>query len=348
MAGAAEAEVAKGRGNGAGDPVLRQTRAMQELFEPMVGEFLEAKLPAITQEMLQHADTVLTNRLSKLPPQEVHILNGEKIISKLSRQHYLLPTVLKLLTTADRYGNNLNIALVGPTGTGKTKMCLNAAKALNQDFILLPFNPQTTKSDLVGYMAANGQYVESPFYKAFKQGRLFIADEFDTANPAVATILNAAISNRVLTFPNGESVEAHKNFRAVFCMNTYGLGGDDRYTGRTRLDMATLDRMVFVHVPIDPGLEAALIGVVDKESPKIDLEEGGRFSDARAILHEIVTLRGALESGRMRYSISPRAAIHAEALHRAGFGKRWIERSCIFGPIPEADQNKLMKEARLN
>jgi midasin (ATPase involved in ribosome maturation) len=209
--------------------------------------------------------------------------------------------------------------------------------------MLQPFNPQTTKSELVGYMDATGKYVESPFYKSFKQGKLFIADEFDAANPAVATVLNAAVANRVMTFPNGETVKAHKDFRTMFAMNTYGTGGDDRFTGRGRLDLATLDRMVFLYVPIDPGLEASLVGIKNEKSPRVDVTEGGRFRNEREILHQIVSVRGAVEKEKLRYSISPRATIHACALHNAGFGKKIIMESCVWRGIPESEKSKIQK-----
>lgn len=327
---------------------LKRSRAAKALFKPMVNHYLDLTMPKITEDLLRRADGVISERLGQIPAQRLDLYVDGELKKSISRQHYLLPVVLKMLTTQDRYGNRLNVALVGPTGTGKTRMCINAAEALDCEFILQPFNPQTTKSDLMGYNDASGNYVSSSFYKAFKDGLLFIADEFDAANPAVATILNAAVSNRTVTFPNGETVTAHENFRAIFCMNTYGTGGDDRYVGRNRLDVATLDRLVYVHIPLDPGLEAALVGIPDVQSPPLDIEQGGFFENEREILHEVVSLRGAALEKRMRYEISPRSTIHAEALHRAGFGKGWIEDCCIFRGMPEADRKKLIDAASLN
>ena len=346
------ATVAEPESGGKGSPktkeAMKRSKAAKALFEPMVSDYLDLHMREITDDIIQKADGVISEHLNQLPPQRLELYVDDELRSTLPRSHYLLPALLRMMTTEDRYGNKMNLALVGPTGTGKTRMAMNAADALELEFILQPFNPQTTKSDLMGYMDANGNYVESPFYKAFKNGELYIADEFDAANPAVATILNAAVSNRVITFPNKETVKAHENFRAIFCMNTWGTGGDDRYTGRNRLDMATLDRMIYLHIPVDPGLEAALVGINDEPSPELDITEGGSFESERDILHEVVALRGAVEEGRMRYAISPRATIHAEAMHRAGFGKDWIEECCIFRGMPEADRKKLMKAAHLN
>ena len=103
--------------------------------------------------------------------------------------------------------------------------------------------------------------------------------------------------------------------------------------------MATLDRLVFLEVSIDPGLEAALIGIPDEESPSLDLEEGGVYENERQILHDVVTARGEIEKKNMRYSVSPRVAIHADAMTRAGFGKEWIKKCCLYKGMNETDKN---------
>ncbi len=319
--------------------------AARVLFSPIVDDFFQAELPNLRKISNDTVTQLVNERLGIMPPQRVEILRNGEVIANLPRQHYLFPGVLRLMGARDNFGTPLNIALVGPPGTGKTRMCINAAEALSEQFILQPFNPQTTKSELVGYMDANGRYVESPFFKAFKNGMLFIADEFDAANPAVATVLNAAVYNRVMTFPNGETVTAHPEFRCVYCMNTFGTGGDDRFTGRNRLDMATLDRMVFLTVPIDPGLEAALIGIPDVPSPVLKFEEGKHFESEREILKRVVSIRGAVEKENLRYSVSPRATIHACALHHAGFDREWIENACIWRGMPDSERSKIEKRA---
>jgi cobaltochelatase CobS len=256
----------------------------------------------------------------------------------------MFPALLRLLCIRDRNDQPLNIAVYGPAGNGKTSMALNCADALGIQPVLQPFTPQTTKSDLLGYMAANGQFVASPFYEAFTKGKIFIADEFDAANPAIAVTLNAAVANRTLTFPNLETVKAHPNFRAVFVMNTLGRGADHQYTGRMRQDAATLDRMVYLEVPIDKGLEAAIANV-EKGSPAIDLTKGGRFSGNNEILGIVQSVREAIERLQMKYIVSPRATLHATAMHMGGFGKNWIMDCCVWRGMSETDRKLISSEA---
>jgi shikimate kinase len=355
--------------------VENATEQLSVLVEARLGKELEA-LRAERQKILSEADetidraveSTLRNELKKmiqpalkrLVDQEMKkavIASGGGLtielldpanerVQYLSRQHYMFPILLRLLCVRDRNGNPLNTAVVGPAGNGKTSMALGCAEALGIEAILQPFNPQTTKSDLLGYMAADGKYVPSPFYEAFTKGKIFIADEFDAANPSIAVTLNAAVANRTLTFPNLETVKAHPNFRAVFIMNTGGTGADHQYTGRMRQDAATLDRMVYLHVPIDKGLEAA-IASVDRPSERVKIGEGGKFSSNEEILGVVQAVRKATEDTQMKYIISPRATLHATAMHAAGFGKRWIMECCVWRGMNETDRRIVSEKAGL-
>ncbi len=317
--------------------------AAEVLFGGLVHKWLDAALPGIEDRALQVVTDTANRRLNEIPALKIEVYINDQNVATLNRQHYMFPVMIHLLLARDRMQHPLNIALFGAPGNGKTCMAMNAAKALKLDYVLQPFNPSMTKADILGYMDANGRYVATPFYQAYCEGRLYIADEFDAANPGLAVILNAAVSNRVITFPNGETRSAHDKFRALFIMNTNGLGADDRHTGRNRLDASTLDRVVPLLVQIDPGLEASLVGIPDVKSPEVDIASGGRYADEREILHRIICMRGIIEKERMRYVLSPRATIHACAMHDAGFGHDFIDACCLWRGMSEVDKAKLEK-----
>jgi hypothetical protein len=310
---------------------------------------LERDLSAVVEPVLGDLIEQAVSRQVKFEPgMSVEIYDPARQRTKrLNRQHMLFPVLLRMMCVRDRNGNPLNIAINGPAGNGKTSMALSTADALGLDAILQPFNPQTTKSDLLGYMDATGKYVPSPFYEAFKHGKVYVADEFDAANPAIAITLNAAVANRRLTFPNLETVKAHPNFRPLFIMNTRGTGADHQYTGRFRQDAATLDRLVQLHVPIDSGLEAAIAGVTNQKSEAIRIEEGGHFSNNLEILELVKQVRRASEELNMKYIFSPRAVLHATALHAADFGKKWIMDCCIWRGMPEHDRQAISEKIGL-
>ncbi|RMG44552.1 MAG: hypothetical protein D6719_01580 [Candidatus Dadabacteria bacterium] len=330
--------------------IHRQRDRLLEETDRVIGQKLERDISEVVRPILKDVVQEAVHEAMDLGEPgmvvEIHDRAMERV-RYFSRQHMLFPVLLRLLSIKDRNNRPLNIALNGPAGNGKTSMALNAAEALGIEAVLQPFNPQTTKSDLLGYMDASGRYVPSPFYKAFTEGRVFIADEFDAANPAIAITLNSAVANGVLTFPNGETVRAHPNFRAVFIMNTLGTGANHQYTGRMRQDAATLDRLVQLHVPIDQGLEASIAGLAAGEMNKIDIEEGGHFKDNQEILDTVRAIRQAAAELELKYIISPRAVLHATAMHAGGFGKKWIMECCVWRGMPEHERAAIAKRARI-
>lgn len=150
---------------------------------------------------------------------------------------------------------NEPVMLIGPAGTGKNVICKQVAKILNLDFYFS--NAVTQEYKLTGFIDAHGVYQETEFYKAFKNGGVFMLDEIDASIPEVLVILNAAIANRYFDFPNGK-IEAHENFRVVAAGNTYGLGASYQYVGRNQLDAASLDRFAQVEINYSPRIEEAL------------------------------------------------------------------------------------------
>lgn len=150
---------------------------------------------------------------------------------------------------------NEPVYLVGPAGSGKNHICKQIAKAMKLPFYFS--NAVTQEYKITGFTDANGIYHETQFYKAFKDGGIFMLDELDASIPEVLIILNAAIANRYFDFPAPIGyVEAHKDFRVIAAGNTWGYGADSAYVGRNQLDMASLDRFAVVNVTYSPAIEA--------------------------------------------------------------------------------------------
>ncbi len=147
------------------------------------------------------------------------------------------------------------VMLVGPTGTGKNVICKQIAKLLGLEFYFS--NAITQEHKLTGFIDANGNFHETQFYKAFKNGGLFMLDEVDASIPEVLVILNAAIANRYFDFPNGK-IEAHPDFRVVAAANTFGTGASYIYSGRNQLDGASLDRFAVVYIDYSKRIEDAI------------------------------------------------------------------------------------------
>lgn len=249
-------------------------------------------------------------------------LKADGKLELLEKQHKLFPLMIAALSAG------VPMALIGAAGSGKTSMCLNAAKVIETDAYLVPFNPLTSKTDLLGYCDANGRYVPSALYLAFTKGGVFVADEFDAADPGIAVILNSIIANRICTFPNGETKKAHDKFTPVCCMNTMGTGATTQYVGRNALDAATLDRFAVLKVGYDDSLEAHMLGLREQQE-EVRLEDGGVPSSTR-VLKLVRAARNWSMTNKWYNIISPRASLLAERLASAGIGERWIYKMVLY------------------
>lgn len=152
---------------------------------------------------------------------------------------------------------HLNVLMVGMAGTGKTHAAEQVSEALGLPFYAMSVGAQTSKSDVIGYMSANGDYIKTHFRDAYENGGVFLMDEIDAGNANVLIQVNAALSNDMCSFPD-KMVKRHEDFVFIASANTYGNGANRQYVGRNQLDAATLDRFVVIDWLIDEDLERSL------------------------------------------------------------------------------------------
>lgn len=144
-----------------------------------------------------------------------------------------------------------NILLIGPAGCGKTFAAHQLAEALALPFAHVCFTAGASETWLFGRQTPNG-FIEAPFVRLYREGGVFLGDEFDAADENMALSINTALANGHLFNPiNGETYVKHKNFVFVACANTLGKGADHVYTGRNRLDGATLNRFSCSKIAVD-------------------------------------------------------------------------------------------------
>lgn len=87
--------------------------------------------------------------------------------------------------------------MVGPAGSGKTTIASQVAQALGLDFYC--YGAISQAFEFLGYYDANGKYVETDFYRAFKHGGLVLMDEMDASTPMhcwLSTLRWLTISHR--------------------------------------------------------------------------------------------------------------------------------------------------------
>lgn len=266
-----------------------------------VGEIVDGKLSDFGANVIESVGELISERVSKLTlPVTVKVEREGKPATEIKGAHRKLADVLTDLAAHE------HVMMVGPAGTGKSTIAEHAAEALSLAFYSISLSPQTPASQLLGYMNATGDYVRSLFREAFEHGGVFHFDEFDNGNPSILALINAALANGQMAFPDG-MVKRHADFLAVASANTYGRGADRMYVGRQAIDMATLDRFAVEHVDYDESLEASLCYATGIDSAKAD-----------KVLAYVRSLRRNAETQKMPVIFSQRASVGVCRLVKQG------------------------------
>lgn len=240
-------------------------------------------------------------------------------------QHSQFENLLKVV------GANLPVLLVGPAGTGKTYAAEAVAEAFALSFHSIAVGSQTSKSDLQGYLDANHNYVRTQFREAYEHGGMFLLDEADAGNSNVLILLNAALSNGYMAFPDG-MVRKHDDFRMVATANTYGHGASRQYVGRNQLDAATLDRFVTISWDIDDKVESNLAGTTDIGKKWLAVVRAVR--------------KKAIDELELRVVISPRATQRGAILLATGMSFDEVLPIALTGNMPASEREGLVNVAK--
>lgn len=249
---------------------------------------------------------------------KIEVRLGDKKVEMDGILHEKFDTVLKFVMADEP------VFLTGPAGSGKNVLCKQVAKALGLDFYFS--NAVTQEYKITGFTDANGVFHESQFYKAFKNGGLFMLDEMDASIPEVLVILNAAIANRYFDFPAPIGyVEAHPNFRVIAAGNTFGHGADYEYVGRNQLDMASLDRFAMVRIGYSKQIE---MGVANQDAHLVDFAEAFRKSAEKAGIKTLVSYRSIGRIAKLKNDL----------------GLEETLRTCLVKSMEKDDANIILKD----
>lgn len=245
----------------------------------------------------------------------------DQIKTALGVCHKEQENVIKMIASG------VNTMLTGPKGTGKSTLARKAAEALDLVFYPMSISLFTDTADFYGYMDANGNYIPTQLRKAFETGGVLLLDEFDRGNPAIGTVLNLPLDNRIANFPDCGTLEAHPDFRVVACTNTHGRGPDEEYNGCLKQDGSILSRFATRFIDIDEELEDAIC-------------------PNKKWLERVRKYRRAAELFRIKdLNVSPRAARDGAKLIEIGFPVDEVEHMVIFKGLPTEQIKKLQNAA---
>lgn len=179
----------------------------------------------------------------------------QRRIAKGEHFHSMFDDVVTVLM------EDANPYMIGPSGCGKTFMVKQIASILNMDFIDIGYINE--EYDILGFQTATGAYSTPNFYRCYKYGKIAFCDELDNGNSRATVKLNSFLSNgkdASYSFPHGENVKRHENFRIIAAGNTAGNGADSNYNTREKIEESVQQRFTPVYVGYDNYVEEKILG----------------------------------------------------------------------------------------
>jgi len=304
----------------------KQDKSDKQAEQDSTESLLERAVMEVAKRVVpEHIDTeqVRTIIREEMASQDIHriVLNVHNVDRTLpDSHHFLLPKVSTILLAG------CHLFMVGPAGSGKSTLAHQAAESLGLSFQALSLGPTTPTSKLFGYMNATGEYVSTPFRKAYEDGGVMLLDELDNGHPGLVAEINQALANGYCAFADG-MVKRHDDFRMVATGNTFGKGPDRMFVGRNILDAATLDRFVTIEVPIDEALERRLALPYATES-----KEGAQVPQW---IDYVQATRRAVTERKLPVVVSPRSTIEGAKLLQAGVPLNEVKDMRLFAGISQ-------------
>lgn len=292
-----------------------------------VPDALSVLLGSISEQVTKQIDETVTGEFAELRKAATKnakldvTING-KTNTVQGLRHAQLDELIRIAAL------RLPILMVGMAGTGKTHAAEQVAEALGLEHYTMSVGAQTSKSDIIGFIHANGGYVPTLFRKAYEEGGVFLMDEIDAGNANVLIQVNAALSNGMGAFPD-KMVKRHQDFVFLASANTYGTGMNRQYVGRNQLDAATLDRFTIVDWEVDASLESQLaIG-----------NYGQKWYET------VKVIRNFVAKHNIRALVTPRATQKGSTLLASGFDIKEVIPAVLLGSIPDDKKQEITKLA---
>jgi nitric oxide reductase NorQ protein len=255
--------------------------------------------------------------------------------------------------------NKRPLALIGPTGCGKSQLAMYMAYTLRQNmvnndgvfalskaeqqhdgtiafpYIEVPCHEDLTETYLVGRHGLQGEWLPGPLYTAAKHGGICVLDEVAEARKDMITLLHSLTDDRRVlpVAKNGEVVTPPDHFMLVVCYNPgYQLKTNE-------LKPSTRQRFPTIQMDYpNPGLEAKIVQTKTGVSQEI--------ADTLAKLAYEIRSKRSSDEIRLQEGASTRllimAAEHYLAYERLGYESDLAHsiRINIFNPISNEETDK--------
>ena len=275
------------------EPVSEPTPTTQEEANASVSPFVSY----VTGEVLARVHKEFDEKIANIQPREVIVKTPTQINKVDGMTHPMYESVLAYVCADEP------VYLYGPAGTGKNVLGEQVAKGLGLEFYFV--HAVTQEFQMTGFIDSVGNYHETEFYKAFKNGGVFFFDEMDASSSEVMTVFNGAIANHYFDFPVGR-VYAHPDFKVMGAGNTVGTGATYIYNGRNQLDGATLDRFAMIPIDYDERIE---LSCANNDTDLVRFAHAIRKASEKAGLQITFSYRGITRIAKMMDTIGMKNAI---------------------------------------
>lgn len=287
------------------------------------------ELAKMLQRMKGGNVTIDANQVRSIIAEELDKLASEDVkkISKLAKKTASVNDhhCADFDEICDYVSDGQPVYLYGAAGCGKSHTAEQVANALGLDFYTQ--SQVLFAHDVKGYGDANGNFQETPFFKAFTKGGLFFIDEMDASAPEALVVLNTAIANRMYDFPVVGNVKAHENFRIIAAGNTALTGADTEYTARAVQDASTINRFSFFEMSYDRAIELPIMAKGDE-----------------VLYNFICDLRNAIKETRIQLCVSYRQTSTLATDKAVKYGRDKALMRNVFGGR-EVDEIRILHEA---
>ena len=316
-----------GKADAVADAIAAAMAAALEGFEPdQNGQVDEAAIIALIDKHSKAERTIKHDYVISRPDSA-----GKPVT--LEGAH---PVLSKALDVIDKM--KANLYLVGPAGSGKTTLAMQAAEALGRSFHFT--GAIYDKFELLGFVDAGGKYHSTPLREALesKKGAVFLLDEVDSSHPAPLVAFNAMLENGIVSFPDGKTFTVDRSKVAfIAAANTIGTGATRAYVGRFELDRAFLDRFCQLEMGYDKAIEISM-------ARSAWLAVGGaedKIEAAESWAREVMEFRALLETRNILALCTTRATRRGAEQLALGWPHDFVKSTELYKHLSADQQRQL-------
>ncbi|MGS9896516.1 AAA family ATPase [Acinetobacter baumannii] len=234
------------------------------------------------------------------------------MVPEVNNTYVYEPEILKNVLIALEL--NIPFYVFGHKGTGKTELIDQVAARTGRPIVRIQHTANTEEAHIVGqWTVTNGTmtFQLGPLALAMKYGWIYLADEYDFAQPSVLSVYQAVMEGKPLNIKEADIenriIKPHPNFRFCATGNTNGTGDESGlYSGTTIQNSANYDRFGIVMEKHYMSKQDEIAAIV--RHTQVDPE------DAKNLVEFATKVRAAYSNKEVSDTISLRSLIYAAKL----------------------------------